>query len=577
MKKYKVNIDRQKPSSEEILSGRNFDELLKQYKATAPGSVAKPFWKSGWFIGSMATAVVAVSAFVIYSVNQNPDEQSNKTPQLVQLPVIDQKDSTNATTTTNNQNSSPSFTPGKRKIAPPLPGLNIRNFVYNVNAAKGATITHTSGTKVTFPANSFVDAAGNPVNGNVEIQYREFRDQVDFFLSGIPMQYDSAGHTYQFLSAGMMEIEGFINGKPVFLKKGSAVKVEFASKNTGTQFNLYKFDTLAGNWNYLGKDQVILTPEQKNDSASLVAQAMKGPGRLCGFINEMQKPEEPAKPLKADKHKNRFTIAIDAKEFPEMASYKDMIFEVDESNQKFNRSWYKVTWETIKLSGTQQANKYQIMLTRPNEKVTLDVYPVFDDKNFEVEMAAYDVKMIQYKKDLDQYNQMLEQRKAAARGIFDNGNSIVKPVDGGFMYYTKPSPKDEQKAEEVMRTFTVSGFGVYNMDAVDELPVGAIVTLTMNDEHGKLFTDFATIYHVDRHKNSLFTYHNQNPMTAFHYNPKSSNLIWAVKDGQLFYSDNDQFTKLPKSGTATVELKAVGREFKTAAEMKKFFKIGQGI
>ena len=145
------------------------------------------------------------------------------------------------------------------------------------------------------------------------------------------------------------------------------------------------------------------------------------------------------------------------------------------------------------------------------------------------------------------------------------------------MYYTKPKPEDMEKAEEVMRCFTISGFGVYNMDAVSELPVGGIVTMTLNDVDGKQFTDFAALYHVDRNKNSLFTYKNQNPIAEFHFNPKSSNLIWGVKDGKLFYADNDQFTKQPRSGKGEIELKPVGKEFKTAEEMKRFFKISPSI
>src|SRR4051812_23169491 len=76
MKKYNVNVDRQKPSSEEILSGRDFDGLMKQYKAAVPGnSVQKPFWKSGWFIGSVVTTAIAVSAILIYTGNTNPDKK----------------------------------------------------------------------------------------------------------------------------------------------------------------------------------------------------------------------------------------------------------------------------------------------------------------------------------------------------------------------------------------------------------------------------------------------------------------------------------------------------------------------
>lgn len=573
MKKYKVNYDRKKPSSEEILSRRDFDGLLKQYNAAPGKAVHKPFWKSGWFIGSMVTAFVVVSAVVIYNNNENSNPKQNQSAKLVQVTNNNQKDSNSIQ---NNSIPSNSFVPTKRKIAPPILGLNVPEHAYNVNATKGGTFTHINGTKVTFPVNAFVDANGNPVSGNVKIQYREFRDQADFFLSGIPMQYDSLGKTYQFESAGMMEITGFINGKEVFLDKNKAVKVEFASKNAGSKFNLYKFDTLVGNWNYIGKDNVVLSPEQKNDSASIVAQALKSNGRMCAFIPEMQKPIAPYKPLRADKHKHRFTIAIDPKEFPEMKEFKDMLFEVDESNQKFNSSWYTVTWESIKLSKGQQENKYKIALTKAGELVSLDVYPVFDDSRFDKVMSDYKIKFADYQKDLDQYNKMLEQQKAQAKGVFDNGNGdIIKAVDGGFIYYTKPSEKDQNKAEEIMRSFTISGFGVYNMDAIAQLPQGGDITLSINETDGKLFKDFATVFHVDRQKNCLFSYHNENPMTGFHFNPKSSNLIWAVKNGKLFYADNDQFTKLPVTGKSSIGLKEVGRDFKSPEEMKRFFNIAQ--
>lgn len=578
MKKYNVNIDRQKPSSEEIMAGRDFDGLMKQYAAASGTVVKKPFWKSGWFVGSMVTAVVAVSALVIYNP-QHPANGNDKSKQTA-LPPAGIKDPAAGQ---NNQKvvaADPTINsanlPHKRSILPPMPKLNVKNFAYHVNSAKGATITHTSGTKLIFPANAFVDAAGNPVNGNVDIQYREFRDQVDFFLSGIPLQYDSAGQTYQFESAGMMQIQGTINGQPVFLAKDKTVKVEFASKETGNKFNLYKFDETAGNWNYLGKDKVVIpSADPKQDSIDAINAAMKGPGRMCNFIAEMQEPVMPEKPLKADKRKNRFTVAVNPVEFPEMKQYKDMIFEVDESNQKFDRAWYKVTWESIKLSRGDGENKYRIALHKADQHIMLDVYPVLDDKNFTDAMTEYDKKMIEYKDQLEKYKQYQEQQKAQQNGIFVRQNGdVMKPVDGGFMYYSKAKEADEKKAEMAMHSFTVSGFGVYNMDAVDALPKGAIVNLNVNDANGKLFKDFATMYHVDRKKKSLYTYHNGNPLAGFHFNPESSNLVWAVKDGQLYYADNIQFVTLSHSGTASIKLAPVGREFKSADEMRAFFKIG---
>jgi len=160
MKNYKINIDQPKPSQEEILSGRNFDEVLKQYKA-APGKVIKkPFWQTTGFIGSVV-AVAAVVAVVMYVVNGNG----------VQLPS-DQNGNGIATNDNVRQPDSTvtaAWSPTKRAITPPLTDVNVPFNNYKINAKRGGVFTFPSGTKVKFQVGCFVDANGNAVNGNVEV------------------------------------------------------------------------------------------------------------------------------------------------------------------------------------------------------------------------------------------------------------------------------------------------------------------------------------------------------------------------------------------------------------------------
>ncbi len=552
MKKYKVNIDRQKPSSEEILSGRNFDELLKQYNA-APGTVIKkPFWKSGWFLGSMATVVVVVCGVFIYKGLPNTNNSKKSTSPNVQTNTVLISDSTNPINSSNSQ-----IVSSKRRVAPPIKGLIIKNHSYNVSSTSGGTFTHLNGTKVTFPANAFVDENGNVVSGNVNIQYREFRNQVDFFLSGIPMQYDSAGQTYQFESAGMMEITGFINGKTVYLAKDKKVKVEFASKESGVKYNLYRFDTLAGNWNYLGKDK--LTPVKKD--SSIITNPNVNP-----FWEEHipSPPSEPIKPVKVDLTKNRFTVAIDPKEFPEMQAYENMIFMVDEKTQKFDVKWYNVTWESIKLSYGNGLNKYKLALAKGNEVIMLDVYPALDEKSYAIALEKYNKEFADYSKKLGEYNAYLDFK---SRQI----------ITANYVQGNPTNQATANKLVNLIHVFEVSEFGIYNTDCPSSYPQGGIIVLNFKDD-GKTYTEqFANLFLVDRNKKALYNYHYAQSLAGFHFNPKSSNIIWAVKDGKLFYADNDQLSKLPSVGSGTVSLKPVEKEFKTAEEMKAFFKIGQDL
>lgn len=338
MKNYKINIDKPKPTQEEILLGRNFDQVLKQYNA-APGKVVKkPFWQTGGFIGSIA-AVAATIAIVmmVMNGNNNPVTDEPQSPVITDngnVPVVD-------TAGQNNSDNNLAWAPTKKKVAPPLAGVNVPFREYKVSAKSGGTISYPSGTKVSFQPNSFVDASGNPVSGNVEVEYREMHDAVDFFLAGIPMEYDSAGATYVLESAGMMEIAAFVNGKVVYLDKNKPIKVQMASAQTGSDYNLYVFDSVAGNWSYLGKDKVAEMPYPKDKRAQdsiaalqswLAAQNSRNP--FCGGSRK-GKPVDAIRPIKADPSKNRFVVDFNKKEFPEMASYENVIFEVDESKEKF--------------------------------------------------------------------------------------------------------------------------------------------------------------------------------------------------------------------------------------------------
>lgn len=53
----------------------------------------------------------------------------------------------------------------------------------------------------------------------VKITYREFADPIDFFVSGIPMEYDSAGRKYNFESSGMCEINAYKDDIAVLLTR----------------------------------------------------------------------------------------------------------------------------------------------------------------------------------------------------------------------------------------------------------------------------------------------------------------------------------------------------------------------
>jgi hypothetical protein len=189
-------------------------------------------------------------------------------------------------------------TTADRFIDPPLKSADVPYEEYEVDAAKGDTLVYPTGSIILFPPNAFVDEAGKPVTGKVQVKYREFKDPVDFFLAGMPMQYDSSGVAYRFISSGMLDIRAFKDGKPVFVNKAAKPEINLASKDNSSGHSLYFLDTVQQKW--INKGDMQLTerraPKKENPAAPAVA-----PKEL----------PEPVKPQKAGNNSPVLRIEID--------------------------------------------------------------------------------------------------------------------------------------------------------------------------------------------------------------------------------------------------------------------------
>lgn len=65
MDNFKINVDREKLSSDYIQSKQNFKEVMHHLKATKP-----PVWKSGWFYGTIGLASIA-GVLIINTITSN--------------------------------------------------------------------------------------------------------------------------------------------------------------------------------------------------------------------------------------------------------------------------------------------------------------------------------------------------------------------------------------------------------------------------------------------------------------------------------------------------------------------------
>jgi len=173
---YNFKINPPQPSSEQIAKHQDFDALLKQFQETEK---VEPKRKSRviWLRYATAAAAAVVLLFFVrgfFSGEKGMTQEEYFASQPFVNPPL--------------ENIKPTFTSKK------------------VSANQGGIYEYDNGSKLIVPAAAFVNQNGKIVEGDVNIKFREMHDYVDFFLSGIPMTYDSAGTKYILESAGMVEI-----------------------------------------------------------------------------------------------------------------------------------------------------------------------------------------------------------------------------------------------------------------------------------------------------------------------------------------------------------------------------------
>jgi len=491
--------------------------------------------------GSIATAIIITAVLLYYTFNK----RSNSIADLKQ-PVI----------------AAPATDSLQPYINPPLPSINVPISDYSLDAEKGGTIFHPGGSIIYFPPAALIDASGTPVTGIVKVTYREFADPVDFFVSGIPMGYDSAGVKYNFESSGMCEINVYKDNKPVFVNPNAKPQLHLSSTNKSPLHNVYFLDTVARNWKFTGKD--IIT-EVKN---TVQTEAQGPTSNYADFIESTGIPVKPVKPAMASEDKQAFSLEIDPGSFEELFAYDHLKFEVvDEST--YRRSDADEHWDNVKLERSNTDGIYDITFTNVKRKVTYKVRPVLEGADYDAAMKVFNQKNKAYEEALrkrqtqDQLisdsitakNKQVLEKINAGREWNDKMNALILERNKKLREQQLRAIEEQQKSQnqlldklgkrgtdirmstEIIRTFSINNFGIWNCDhpeyPKDEMPILAYYSDAANNPI--LFQNIAVVYK------------GFNGITQFPYAtqirviPNKENMLWSIQDGSFYYFTYNDF------------------------------------
>lgn len=126
---------------------------------------------------------------------------------------------------------------------------NVPADYYTIETGSPSTLHYErSGTKIEVPADAFMKKNGEPVEGDVLIYYREFRDFADFMASDLPMNFEMNGEDVYFNSTGMFEIRAYNDSEEVMLRPGKSIGLDIVQTQVleGTQF--WRFNETTNTW-----------------------------------------------------------------------------------------------------------------------------------------------------------------------------------------------------------------------------------------------------------------------------------------------------------------------------------------
>lgn len=421
MKKFKVIHDREALSSSEITGRMNFNNFISGYTPAA-----------NIFLSMKSLVIIGVSTLTAVIV----------TIVLMQSPLKQAA-------------LSGPF------IVPPIPQLNIQPTDLIVSGNRDTVINYPSGTKLFIPANAFTYANNTPAAGPFRIRFREFHDQVDQMLSGIPMICDSAGVKKQFESAGMFDVMGFEGDDPVYIKEGKELVVDMPTHDLRNNFNVYYLDTVQKKWNYdidNSENNILLL-------AGLDTMLHRKYG--AGF-------ETMVFPEKADPLLDNLIIDFDKNEFPELGLFDSVKFQfVDKSN--YNKDGSKSTWEDVHIQ-RQNNRQYLITFTKGKMKQSYTTIPVLDKKDFDASFAEYDkvrvIRLAKFKSITDSLNNLRKKYDADEvrnRNVNAGINNLIHR--GEFIsalneYADKESMDLMTKHGTLSRMVAIRRFGIFNFDCL---------------------------------------------------------------------------------------------------------------
>jgi len=441
--KNKIKIDRPIVSSEEISQKQSFKKVVEGYKKIKP-----PVWKNPWFYGTVGIASLAI-LFTAFNLNEETFEEN--TTNIVE----------------NRKEVLPEDT---ECIHKPIKELNNSSEVIYVHSSTSKVVKLASGTVITFPEGSLVV---ENLKDSVKIEVEEYHDDASVFVSGVMMDRSKNS---AFESAGMISIKGSVNGVNCSINTSKPLKVEFALKENPTEYPFWFLDTLKKDWvrhnvNYKTQPAEIKNETKEIDKLKKDNVLIKSNLELKkNFVLGLKTPSKVDYKLPLDQQ--QFDLDFDVSDFPELQSFKGMIFEVF-TIQKYDKSFTQKVWSEIELK--KENDNYFAYFKSKKEVFKIQVRPILTgvdkikaEKQFQLDLAALNLQKKELNEEVLKLEGRLNMNEAKLKMLMTQFKSQSNEAVQKELNRRKGNTRID--ASEFVASFTITNFGVYNCDKENKYP-----------------------------------------------------------------------------------------------------------